>query len=131
MVDHIDLSGKVDSNFPDQTLKETIPYENKEEKIVLPIIVFSCNRPEVRRSLDGLLKYRPDPEKFPIIVSQDCAHSATAQMIQSYIPQVIHIKVSSYSWLAFFRLFAYLFYFIFITATWPEWAGSSRQGEKI
>nr|CAG4637792.1 EOG090X06K9 [Chydorus sphaericus] len=92
VVDHIDLSGKVDSNFPDQTLKETIPYENKEEKIVLPIIVFSCNRPEVRRSLDGLLKYRPDPEKFPIIVSQDCAHSATAQMIQSYIPQVIHIK---------------------------------------
>jgi len=64
---------------------------DKDEPI-LPIIVFSCNRPSVRRCLDGLLKYRPDPEKFPIIVSQDCAHSATAKVIQSYGDQVIHIQ---------------------------------------
>lgn len=56
--------------------------------------MFSCNRPSVRRCLDGLLKYRPDPEKFPIIVSQDCAHSATAKVIQSYGDQVIHIQVT-------------------------------------
>lgn len=60
----------------------------------LPIIVFSCNRPSVSRCLDGLLKYRPDPEKFPIIVSQDCAHAATAKVIQSYGDQVIHIQVN-------------------------------------
>nr|CAG4641710.1 EOG090X06K9 [Eurycercus lamellatus] len=63
-----------------------------KDPVVLPIIVFSCNRPEVRRCLDGLLKYRPDPEKFPIIVSQDCAHTATAEMIKSYAPQVTHIQ---------------------------------------
>ena len=63
----------------------------------LPVIVFSCNRRTVKRCLDGLIKYRPDPEKFPIIVSQDCAHSATAKVIQSYGDEVIHIQVILFS----------------------------------
>lgn len=62
-------------------------------KPLLPVLVFSCNRPDVRRNLDGLLKYRPDPEQFPIIVSQDCAHSTTAEIIRSYGSQVTHIQV--------------------------------------
>ena len=70
--------------------------DNKDANTILPIIVFSCNRPEVRRCLDGLLKYRPDPNKFPIIVSQDCGHAATAEVIQSYGSQVTHIQVYIY-----------------------------------
>ena len=63
------------------------------EKSVLPILVFACNRPGVRRCLEGLLKYRTDPEKFPIIVSQDCQDDATAQAIKSFLPQVTYILV--------------------------------------
>lgn len=66
---------------------------SKSDSVVLPILVFSCNRPDVRRSLDSLLKYRPDAKKFPIIVSQDCAHSNTAQVIRSYASQVTYIQV--------------------------------------
>lgn len=65
----------------------------KEQDVVLPVLVFSCNRPDIRRSLDGLLKYRPDAKKFPIIVSQDCAHGATAEVIRSYSSQVTYIQV--------------------------------------
>nr|CAG4643220.1 EOG090X06K9 [Ilyocryptus agilis] len=62
------------------------------KETILPIIVFSCNRPEIRRCLDGLLKYRPNAEKFPIIVSQDCGHGATAETISSYGSQITHIQ---------------------------------------
>ncbi|XP_046632666.1 alpha-1,3-mannosyl-glycoprotein 2-beta-N-acetylglucosaminyltransferase-like [Daphnia pulicaria] len=64
------------------------------QDIILPVLVFSCNRPDIRRSLDGLLKYRPDAKKFPIIVSQDCAHGATAKVIRSYsdASQVTYIQ---------------------------------------
>ena len=65
----------------------------QEQSVILPVLVFSCNRPDIRRSLDGLLKYRPDAKKFPIIVSQDCAHSATAEIIRSYASQVTYIQV--------------------------------------
>lgn len=36
----------------------------------LPVLVFACNRVSITRCLDKLLQYRPDPDKFPIIVSQ-------------------------------------------------------------
>lgn len=36
----------------------------------LPVLVFACNRITVSRCLDKLILYRPDPHKFPIIVSQ-------------------------------------------------------------
>nr|SVE75765.1 EOG090X06K9 [Daphnia hispanica] len=68
--------------------------EVQKQGVVLPVLVFSCNRPDIRRSLDGLLKYRPDAKKFPIIVSQDCAHGATAKVIRSYsdASQVTYIQ---------------------------------------
>lgn len=40
----------------------------QESKI--PVLVFACNRVTVSRCLDSLLQYRPDPDLFPIIVSQ-------------------------------------------------------------
>lgn len=36
----------------------------------LPVLVFACNRVTVTRCLDNLLRHRPDPDQFPIIVSQ-------------------------------------------------------------
>ncbi|KAH1015126.1 alpha-1,3-mannosyl-glycoprotein 2-beta-N-acetylglucosaminyltransferase [Dendroctonus ponderosae] len=54
----------------------------------LPVLVFACNRVSVTRCLDRLLQYRPDADKFPIIVSQDCDHDETAEIIRSYGPQV-------------------------------------------
>ncbi|XP_036624374.1 alpha-1,3-mannosyl-glycoprotein 2-beta-N-acetylglucosaminyltransferase [Trichosurus vulpecula] len=59
---------------------------------VLPILVIACDRSTVRRCLDKLLHYRPSAERFPIIVSQDCGHKATAQVIASYGSAIMHIK---------------------------------------
>lgn len=56
------------------------------------ILVIACNRPTVKRSLDLLIKYRPTPEKFPIVVSQDCGDSQTAAAIKTYGDQVTHIQ---------------------------------------
>lgn len=36
----------------------------------IPVLVFACNRVTVTRCLDNLLQHRPDPDYFPIIVSQ-------------------------------------------------------------
>ncbi|XP_032525350.2 alpha-1,3-mannosyl-glycoprotein 2-beta-N-acetylglucosaminyltransferase [Danaus plexippus] len=51
---------------------------------VLPILVIACDRVTVRRCLDNLVKFRPDKNTFPIIVSQDCGHNETYQIIKSY-----------------------------------------------
>lgn len=60
--------------------------------IVIPILVMACNRVTVTRCLDKLLEYRPSPELFPIIVSQDCGHTQTAEVIASYGSKLTHIK---------------------------------------
>ncbi|OQV23689.1 Alpha-1,3-mannosyl-glycoprotein 2-beta-N-acetylglucosaminyltransferase [Hypsibius exemplaris] len=59
---------------------------------VIPVIVFACNRPTVKRNLDQLLKYRPSAESFPIYVSQDCGHKETAEVIENYGDQMVHMK---------------------------------------
>ena len=61
-------------------------------EVVIPVLVFACNRPTVKRNLDQLIKLRPSKEQFPIIVTQDCGHAETARVIQSYGDQVVHIK---------------------------------------
>ncbi|XP_033725475.1 alpha-1,3-mannosyl-glycoprotein 2-beta-N-acetylglucosaminyltransferase-like isoform X1 [Pecten maximus] len=62
--------------------------------VILPILMIACDRVSVSRSLDQLLKYRTSPERFPIIVSQDCGHQATSDVIQKYVvsDNIIHIK---------------------------------------
>lgn len=40
------------------------------QDVKIPVLVFACNRITITRCLDRLLKYRPDPDKFPIIVSE-------------------------------------------------------------
>lgn len=68
----------------------------------IAVLVIACDRPTVRRNLDLLVKYRDnssDPimmrQRFPIVVSQDCGHAATAQIIDSFVQHydnVHHIK---------------------------------------
>lgn len=59
---------------------------------VIPILVMACNRVTVRRCLDKLLQLRPSADLYPIIVSQDCGHAATAEVIASYGTKVAHLK---------------------------------------
>ncbi|KAK0175286.1 hypothetical protein PV327_009047 [Microctonus hyperodae] len=61
---------------------------------IIVILVFSCNRITVQKCLDQLIKLRPSAEQFPIIVSQDCDHQATADIIKSYGEEVIHIQTA-------------------------------------
>ncbi|XP_006617701.1 alpha-1,3-mannosyl-glycoprotein 2-beta-N-acetylglucosaminyltransferase [Apis dorsata] len=59
---------------------------------IIAILVFSCNRITVQRCLDQLIKHRPSIEQFPIIVSEDCQHRQTAEVIARYGNQIIHIQ---------------------------------------
>lgn len=59
---------------------------------VLPVLVIACNRVTVRRCLDKLLQHRPSAELYPIIVSQDCGHAETAEVIRSYGNRVTHLQ---------------------------------------
>ncbi|XP_040571917.1 alpha-1,3-mannosyl-glycoprotein 2-beta-N-acetylglucosaminyltransferase isoform X1 [Lepeophtheirus salmonis] len=59
---------------------------------VIPILLFACNRVSVSRSINLLLKYRKNVNKFPIIVSQDCGHEATANTIKEYGDALTFIK---------------------------------------
>ena len=43
---------------------------NDIDRPVIPILVIACNRVSISRSLDLLIKYRPNREQFPIVVSQ-------------------------------------------------------------
>ncbi|XP_061165551.1 alpha-1,3-mannosyl-glycoprotein 2-beta-N-acetylglucosaminyltransferase-like isoform X1 [Saccostrea echinata] len=74
--------------------KTTTPVPFNIDKIILPILLIACDRTTVSRSLDLLLKYRPNKDKFPIIVSQDCGHKPTADVIQRYVVDhgIQHIK---------------------------------------
>ncbi|XP_046480650.1 alpha-1,3-mannosyl-glycoprotein 2-beta-N-acetylglucosaminyltransferase isoform X1 [Neodiprion pinetum] len=64
----------------------------RNEEPVIAVLVFSCNRVTVKRCLDQLIRLRPSAEQFPIIVSQDCEHEPTTNVIQSYGEQLTHIR---------------------------------------
>ncbi len=70
-----------------------------EEDVEIPhtddaiaVLVISCNRVTVARSLDQLIRYRPSKSRFPIIVSQDCVHEPTSRVIRSYQEYVYHVR---------------------------------------
>lgn len=65
---------------------------------IIAILVVSCNRITVERCLDQLIKLRPNKEQFPIVVSQDCDHRQTADVIARYGNQLLHIKVNYYNY---------------------------------
>lgn len=83
---NVDRHSKADrTNSPSSSLTSLV-------LIPIPVLVMACNRPTVKRNIDQLLKFRSSAEQFPIIVSQDCDHSPTADVIRSYEKQVIHIQ---------------------------------------
>ncbi|XP_026155542.1 alpha-1,3-mannosyl-glycoprotein 2-beta-N-acetylglucosaminyltransferase b [Mastacembelus armatus] len=96
----------VHSVAPDSELEQNHIIEIKEEivghnklgssfdspEVIIPILVIACDRVTVKRSLDKLIQYRPSPELYPIIVSQDCGHTETAHVIGLYGDQVTHIN---------------------------------------
>lgn len=53
-------------------------------KPVIAVLLFACNRVTVKRPIDQLIQYRPSKEQFPIIVSQDCNHAMTTNVIKAY-----------------------------------------------
>lgn len=55
---------KIDHKKPDSKL------EKEYRGTIIPVLVFACNRVSVSRCLNQLIKYRPNPDQFPIIVSQ-------------------------------------------------------------
>lgn len=55
---------KIDLKKPDSKL------EKQYKGTVIPVLVLACNRISVNRCLQQLIKYRPNPDQFPIIVSQ-------------------------------------------------------------
>lgn len=62
------------------------------KKPVIAVLLFACNRVTVKRPLDQLLEYRPSKEQFPIIVSQDCNHAMTTNVIKGYGSQLTLIR---------------------------------------
>jgi len=66
--------------------------QKSSSSLVIAVLMFACNRVTVSKALDSLLAYRKDKAKFPIIVSQDCGHADTAQVIQSYGDQIQYIQ---------------------------------------
>lgn len=80
------LSKETKSNFTN------VGNKFQSSHVVIPVLVMACNRVTVTRCLDKLLEYRPSAELFPIIVSQDCGHAETADVIASYGSKITHIK---------------------------------------
>ncbi|PKU27437.1 alpha- -mannosyl-glycoprotein 2-beta-n-acetylglucosaminyltransferase [Limosa lapponica baueri] len=77
---------------PPDKLSPPPPVVTDAADTVLPVLVLACDRSTVRRCLDKLLRYRPSARRFPLIVSQDCGHAETAQVIASYGDAVAHIR---------------------------------------
>ena len=62
-------SQKEESNNDNEKVKDAkagLP----EPDVVIPVLMFACNRVTVSKALDSLLSIRKDKHKFPIIVSQ-------------------------------------------------------------
>lgn len=74
------------SKFIDEEQVEK--FDKKESGVKIAVLVMSCNRPNsVENHLKQLIEKRVASDsvaKFPIIVSQDCNHFETANMIEKY-----------------------------------------------
>lgn len=60
---------------------------------VMPLLMFACNRVTVTKAVDLILAIRGDRgRKFPLIVSQDCGHKETRDVLLGYGDQIIFIE---------------------------------------
>lgn len=60
------------------------PDNSDAKNFKIALLVISCNRVEIRRCLDKIFQYKPKDYPIQVIVSQDCGHQQTAQVIRSY-----------------------------------------------
>lgn len=60
------------------------------QKVVIPVLVMACDRLTVDSIIKKLLRLRPSDD-FPVIVSQDCNHRATREVIQKFGDQITFI----------------------------------------
>lgn len=67
-----DLHEVIENKKHEAAMADSVDQPPKKEYkgIVIPVLVFACNRVSVNRCLDQLIQYRPNPDQFPIIVSQ-------------------------------------------------------------
>lgn len=65
---------------------------DKEFKYKIAILVIACNRPSVSRCLDNIFKVKPKGIDMPVIVSQDCGHAETENVIKSYGDKLTLVK---------------------------------------
>ena len=65
---------------------------DKEFKYKIAILVIACNRPSVSRCLDNIFKVKPKGIDMPVIVSQDCGHVETENVIKSYGDKLTLVK---------------------------------------
>ncbi|TRY74448.1 hypothetical protein TCAL_04948 [Tigriopus californicus] len=60
---------------------------------IMPLLMFACNRVTVAQAVDLILAIRGDRvQKFPLIVSQDCGHKATRDVLLGYGDQIIFLE---------------------------------------
>ncbi|XP_066916420.1 alpha-1,3-mannosyl-glycoprotein 2-beta-N-acetylglucosaminyltransferase-like [Clytia hemisphaerica] len=72
---------------------KNVDHENKKDgKFKIALLIISCNRVEVRRCLDKIFEHKPKDYPIEIIVSQDCGHKATADVIRSYGDRIKFIQ---------------------------------------
>ncbi|UYV75104.1 MGAT1, partial [Cordylochernes scorpioides] len=81
-----DIEARILKRHPSERISHNI------SSTVIGVLVFACNRVSVKRSLDQLLKYRPSAHQFPVVVSQDCAHGPTAQILRGYGDRITFIQ---------------------------------------
>uniref|UniRef100_A0A915J5R2 Alpha-1,3-mannosyl-glycoprotein 2-beta-N-acetylglucosaminyltransferase n=1 Tax=Romanomermis culicivorax TaxID=13658 RepID=A0A915J5R2_ROMCU len=71
----------------------TVQPEIDYSKARIAVLVISCNRPNALKNvIDQLLKLRSSVEQFPVIVSQDCFHDESLNVIKNYGSQITHIQ---------------------------------------
>ena len=64
----------------------------RDFKYKLAVVVIACNRPSVNRCLDQIFNLKPHDIDIPVIVSQDCGHKETENVIRSYGDQLTLVK---------------------------------------
>ncbi|KAF5301637.1 hypothetical protein FQA39_LY10684 [Lamprigera yunnana] len=86
------LHSIIEAKKQDVVKENEVSTKGEFKGTVIPILVIACNRVSVNRCLDQLIQYRPNPDQFPIVVSQDCNHPETTEAVEKYGSQVLLIK---------------------------------------
>lgn len=67
------------------------------EAPVIAVLVLVCDRVSVTRTLDQIFKYKPDDDRFPVILSLDCGkrHKKVDALVhKKYGKQLTYMKVN-------------------------------------